>query len=274
MGEIEDLQRDAFDAAIRVSTLLQRCLALAVKLNTLGTAPWIEKELNGYQKGDTIPDYRITRGSLQARDITGRWVEAHFNASQQEPSRVVETIPAEDPIAQLETLIALNTSTTVVVQLGDVPLQELQRVFKVNTEFRVEMPPGTLEKVTAGVRTQIVKWLATLQRDQVSREQPTSLQPAKPQPAPPISNTVPQGDTVFSGTFHNPTFHIATSGGQQTVTSGAAPLVSKGGWLSELRLKIVKSIPEAWIAAGLIALGGFALQVFHWIKGWIQTLLQ
>lgn len=64
------LLREIQDAATRsdasLSDLLRKCLVLAARLGHAELRAWVERELNGYRKDDTLPDYRVLRG-VQSR---------------------------------------------------------------------------------------------------------------------------------------------------------------------------------------------------------------
>ena len=45
-----------------ISDTLRRCLVIAFKLKNDTLKTWLEKELNGYENDDKLPDYRTARG--------------------------------------------------------------------------------------------------------------------------------------------------------------------------------------------------------------------
>jgi len=52
---VEELQRDALNANAKVSDLLRKAKAIAVKLELPELEEWVEHELNGYPEGD-VPE--------------------------------------------------------------------------------------------------------------------------------------------------------------------------------------------------------------------------
>src|SRR5580704_13650233 len=56
LDEIADL---ATEDKQSVSVLLRKCLVLSYNLNNDRLKIWADKELNGYEKDDELPDYRI-----------------------------------------------------------------------------------------------------------------------------------------------------------------------------------------------------------------------
>jgi hypothetical protein len=57
---VEQIQRDALDTTIPVSTLLRRVKLAAAKLGIPSVESWVDAELNGYTA--SVPDYRMVYG--------------------------------------------------------------------------------------------------------------------------------------------------------------------------------------------------------------------
>jgi hypothetical protein len=68
---IEQIQRDAVDDQVRVSTLLRKVKLAAAKLGLGTIEDWVESELNGYD--GRVPDYRIVRGRPMAQNPVRGW---------------------------------------------------------------------------------------------------------------------------------------------------------------------------------------------------------
>lgn len=61
-----ELQRDALDAAIPVTSLLRKALVVARKLDVQEFEEWTSNELNGYPEKTVVPEYRIIHGDVKA----------------------------------------------------------------------------------------------------------------------------------------------------------------------------------------------------------------
>lgn len=59
-GLVEQLQAEALNPSVSVSTLLRKVKVAAVKLRLEDTVEWADKELKGYT--ESVPPYRIARG--------------------------------------------------------------------------------------------------------------------------------------------------------------------------------------------------------------------
>ncbi|EQC1054356.1 AbiTii domain-containing protein [Providencia rettgeri] len=59
MSLLLEIQRDAIDENVSISSLLRKCLFLASKTGSEQFKKWVLAELNGYASDDKIPKYRV-----------------------------------------------------------------------------------------------------------------------------------------------------------------------------------------------------------------------
>ena len=59
MSLLRDIQNAAVDPNTDVATLLRKCKILAVRLGSEEFKRWVDHELNGYEKIEDLPEYRI-----------------------------------------------------------------------------------------------------------------------------------------------------------------------------------------------------------------------
>lgn len=78
---VEELQRDALDHRVRLSDLLRKAKTIAVKLDLPELEKWVQNELNGYQSGADVPDYRVIIGQLQGFNPFHGWRPVQFNST-------------------------------------------------------------------------------------------------------------------------------------------------------------------------------------------------
>ncbi len=64
MSILKDIQSTAVDSKNDIATLLRKCKILAAKLGNDDFKQWVDNELNGYKKGDKLPDYRVLQVNL------------------------------------------------------------------------------------------------------------------------------------------------------------------------------------------------------------------
>jgi hypothetical protein len=66
---IEQIQRDAVDDRVPVSTLLRKMKLAAAKLGLGTIEDWVQSELNGYD--GPVPEYRMVRGQPMSQKRLG-----------------------------------------------------------------------------------------------------------------------------------------------------------------------------------------------------------
>ena len=59
MSLLRQIQNDAVNSNVNVSDLLRKCKILAYRLGNEDFKSWVDSELNGYDSGALLPDYRI-----------------------------------------------------------------------------------------------------------------------------------------------------------------------------------------------------------------------
>lgn len=59
MTLLQEIQRDAVDPNVEISTLLRKCKILATRLKNEQFKLWVDQELNGYTSEKILPSYRI-----------------------------------------------------------------------------------------------------------------------------------------------------------------------------------------------------------------------
>jgi AbiTii len=146
---IDELQLDASNPAVSVSSLLRKALMVAAKLELSDIPEWINQELSGYVGDDSLPPYRVVYGTVKAKGFGGRWVTVQFPTSEMH-----ETISKNfirDSVAKIEALIERDGN----VAFGFPPeLQNLlQSMFQIETEFFCFFEKTHLDGILDQIRT-------------------------------------------------------------------------------------------------------------------------
>ena len=63
---IEQIQADAINREVPTSDLLRKVKLASAKLKLPKVEQWVDLELKGYKDDGQLPEYRITKGVLQA----------------------------------------------------------------------------------------------------------------------------------------------------------------------------------------------------------------
>lgn len=157
---VEQIQRDALDPAIPVSSLLRRVKLAAAKLALGDVETWVERELNGYN--GKVPDYRILTGSPKALNPYVGWIPLSGAGVVDISQKGVG-----QSIASLEDLLvgATGDSRTMVIRMP----QFVQDTFARNNdgaEFvcSLHVDRSQLASVLDRVRSMVLDWAIELER--------------------------------------------------------------------------------------------------------------
>lgn len=168
VGLVEEIQADALNDSIPVSTLLRKVKVAAVKLRLAAFEKWVEMELNGYV-GD-LPEYRKLTGQPKAYNpIRGQW------------------IPIIDPDPEIQAMLSQAYTGQSIAEIEDLLKQDLKGVLQkplpaeiisaINRRNRVplgEMSVHISRSDIAGildrVRTMVLDWALELEKSGVLGE--------------------------------------------------------------------------------------------------------
>jgi len=99
-GLVEELQREALDPDVPVSTLLRKVKLTAVKLQLADAVEWADAELKGYD--GLVPDYRVVRGQIKSYHPAHGW---RTMRGDPEALEKMSKLPVHEPISSLEALV-------------------------------------------------------------------------------------------------------------------------------------------------------------------------
>lgn len=110
MTLLRELQRDALDPKVDITTVLRRARVLAARLNNAEFVAWIQHELNGYPAEVDLPGYRILHVDAKAYLLIGytQIPQARVMASQipEQFRHWATTSNVSGSISELSSLIA------------------------------------------------------------------------------------------------------------------------------------------------------------------------
>ncbi|NKM26783.1 AbiTii domain-containing protein [Rhizobium laguerreae] len=128
-GLVEEIQRDALNPGVGVSTLLRKVKLAAVKLQLPAIEAWVEAELNGYV--ENLPAYRKFQGIPKAFNPLRGWIGIQATAEVYE--KISETTTYQS-VAQIEDLLSDKTETTFQTPMNR------NLVDALNSGMRVQFP--------------------------------------------------------------------------------------------------------------------------------------
>ena len=203
---IDELQLDASNSAVSVSTLLRKALMVAAKLELSDIPEWINKELSGYSVDKSLPPYRIVHGEVKARTLRG-WVPVQFPTNDMQGNISKKLICSF--VAEIEALSKKDGK----LAMGFPPeaQQLLQQWTHFDAEFVCFFPQARLNGILDEIRNQVLRWAIALDKAGVRGDG--------------LSFTGPEKEKAHSMTFHvdteNFTIGVAGgTGGQANVASG------------------------------------------------------
>ena len=84
MGIIQEIQEDLLKDNVKLSVILRKAYIPAVKLNLLNLKEWLDKETQGYEFNDELPQYRKFQGCCKALNPFYGWSIVNFHSKQAE----------------------------------------------------------------------------------------------------------------------------------------------------------------------------------------------
>lgn len=170
-GLVEQLQSNALDQQVPVSTLLGKVKICAVKLGLDDALVWVDRELNGYFKvhEDEMPDYRKGWGSPLARDEYGHWLPAQI--SDPTANEAASHVAFREPVANYETLLLDGGSGHLQIDVDPEITRLIAETFRSPiTGLRTAIARGSLHAIVNKVRNLSLDWALELSRAGITGE--------------------------------------------------------------------------------------------------------
>jgi hypothetical protein len=164
-----ELQQDALNPEINLADLLRKALLVSRKLGINDFQIWIEKELDGYQDNDDLPEYRKISGTSQCLDPFRGWLPIQFHNVQSEKYWTIWT--CKEPISQF---VAITTSKLendfIQVFYSAEGSKALLTSIGRSTQVRLIIGVPSIVSLLDSVRTIVLKWAMKLEEDNILGE--------------------------------------------------------------------------------------------------------
>lgn len=159
-GLVDQLQADAMDDSVSLTSLLRKVKVAAVKLGLNDTAGWVGAELDGYRKRP--PEYRILVGRLKWWNPYRGWL--HVGFPDQQTADNFQTWPVHEAIPSLEATLG---SDDTIYQMPMPPA--VTNALSESVGFHVtsaicEVGRGALVGIVQHVRGSVLDWALELER--------------------------------------------------------------------------------------------------------------
>jgi hypothetical protein len=161
---VDELQLDAANPTVAVSSLLRKAFIVASKLGLRDAPAWFKLELSGYRgRADQVPPYRILHGTLKAKNPYQGWIPVQPPTADLEATLTKKRIV--DSVSELETL--RQSDGRLVIGYPPEGQQTLQKFFRVEFEFACFMQHSQMQGILDAVRNLILDWAISLERSGV-----------------------------------------------------------------------------------------------------------
>jgi hypothetical protein len=158
---IQSLKEKILNPDIKVSDLLRETKIIAYELEDKEFLKWIDKELNGYNKDDKVPQYRMVIGMPKAWNPFHGWVP--LLPSTEQDAKVIDLLskcPIKNSIPELEVMI--SSSSLLKVYYPEKLQKELSKAAKFNTQFALMVSSASIIKILETVKNKLLDWIINI----------------------------------------------------------------------------------------------------------------
>lgn len=163
-----ELQRDAIDQTINVSTLLRKALVVAKKLKITDIELWLSNELNGYPAGSEVPQYRYIRGELKAFNPYRGWIPLFMQAPKQ--AEALSKQGTSQSIAELENISDSGKDKYCYIQFPKATEQKLMKSMEIPMQPILIVSQSQIISIIETVRNSILEWALKLEENGIMGE--------------------------------------------------------------------------------------------------------
>ena len=165
-----ELQRDSLGRNVPISDLLRKALVVAKKLHISEFESWVNNELNGYERGEDIPDYRQIRGKIKAWNPYQGWQPVGFEEPGKEEA--LSRRACGQSIAEIESLIeGKSDKSSLQMPFPSKIEQQICRAIEFDTQITLILPSTAIVRIVDAVRTIILNWSLKLEEDGILGEE-------------------------------------------------------------------------------------------------------
>jgi hypothetical protein len=227
-GLVEQLQSDAIDPAVPVSTLLRKVKVAAVKLGLNDALEWVEHELGGYRSD--LPAYRQGHGSTVGFNPYHGWQPVHFRDAS--AADLISTVYFYEPIANYEAL--LDKDGPFTLPIPNHLVSKLNETFKFDVpRMANEVPRGLIVQVVQHVRDMVLDWALELARAGVTGDGLGFSNDERVR-----ANSAHISIGTFQGSFNTGSVNGENARINQASSDQSTNVVNSGNVFSEVRLAL------------------------------------
>jgi hypothetical protein len=159
-----ELQKECLDSTISILAILRKALVVAKKLSVGDFQTWIDKELQGYAEGDTVPEYRIVKGQLVAWNPYRGWIPVVLSDPEQQD--LLSLCGIGQPIGEIENMVKhTDASSTLEVPLAAQIEHSIRRAGRLPLKPTRHITMAAAGGIVEQVRNIVLNWTLKLEKD-------------------------------------------------------------------------------------------------------------
>ncbi len=211
---IPELVNIASDHTVNITVLLRRALVAASRLHSTEGAAWLTQELNGYEKIEDVPEYRVIKGQL--RVYSSRFGLRDMPVTSAVAAEEMGLCPLLQPIGEVEDWLKEESR---IVTLSFPPEQE----DIIKRQLPDHMKPvrcytlSVVRGVVDAVRNKVLAWALDLEANGVLGEGMSFTHQEQQQ----ALQLAPLTHIHIEGGIHGGQVMVNSPGGQQQQTMAA-----------------------------------------------------
>lgn len=161
-GLVLELQRDALDKGVDVSSLLRKALVVSKKLAITEIEAWISEELAGYPAAeDAIPAYREVTGEVKVFNPYHGWISLNFGNAELGENLSKRKI--SQAIGELVAIAENDKSGSLQVPFSQRIKNELMKTMHIPLEPTLLVGDAQIHRILEAVRNEILNWALDLE---------------------------------------------------------------------------------------------------------------
>ncbi len=166
---IEQLQQEALDPSTSIPDLLRKTKVVAVKLDRMDAAAWVEHELNGFPNQADVPTYRTVTGEMRWLNPVRGWCP--LLVPDNDARRLLSTQQVRQAISELEAMLKPNAEGELYVAFHPKLVQDIQKLigFEIGGAG-LWFGKSCVVRILDAVRTRVLDWAVELERAGVRGE--------------------------------------------------------------------------------------------------------
>ncbi len=170
---LEQIEQDALDDGVPVSTVLRKCIALGGKSGSVELRDWATRELKGYSIDDDLPEYRVVpapilidafvgNGQVTGQPISAGAIPERFREHMGDSARLRQGLgELEALLGQKKIMLMPSVAPMIAAAMNEAIGEYSQQI----THVYWKISPSVVRGVLDQVRTSLVQLVAEMRSE-------------------------------------------------------------------------------------------------------------